>query len=54
MNKFLVGFILGIIVASSGFSFKDLAGYLDNGVQYVKEASAQAEEKIEKKVDVQK
>jgi hypothetical protein len=51
MLKFIIGFILGIIVASSGFSFKDLAGYLDQGVEYVKEASAQSEEKIEKKVD---
>jgi hypothetical protein len=51
MVKFLVGFILGIVVAASGFSFTSLAGYLDNGVQYVKEAAAEGEKRIEKKVD---
>ena len=37
MTKFLVGFILGIVVATVGFS--GIARMLDNGVNKVKEVS---------------
>jgi hypothetical protein len=37
MSKFLAGFILGIVVATVGFS--GIARMLDNGVNKVKEVS---------------
>ena len=37
MTKFIVGFILGIVVASIGFS--GVARLMDSGVQVVKEKS---------------
>jgi hypothetical protein len=39
MTKFLVGFILGIIVATVGFS--GIAKLLDNGVNKVKEVATE-------------
>ncbi len=32
MLKFVVGFVLGVVVATSGFTFTDLATHLDDGV----------------------
>jgi hypothetical protein len=39
MTKFLVGFILGIVVATIGFS--GVARLLDNGVSKVKEVATE-------------
>jgi hypothetical protein len=39
MTKFLVGFILGIVVATIGFS--GVARLLDNGVSKVKEVAVE-------------
>lgn len=49
MLKFIAGVIVGIIVSQIGFA--GMATYLDKGVDYVKEASQQADTKIEQKVD---
>ena len=49
MLKFIAGVIVGIVVSQVGFS--GMATYLDKGVAYVKEASKQADAKIEEKVD---
>ena len=49
MLKFVVGFILGIAVAASGFTFTDLAAHLDDGVKYIKEAAQEPEQVDTKK-----
>lgn len=40
MFKFLIGVVVGLVISQTGFKFADVATYMDNGVQYVKELSA--------------